>query len=123
MASQVPNVVRGSAKPFLSSSFPEAKRRVFNLYRAWYREVPRTIETYCLDISAKQGRNKLREQFTKNSYIRDPRIMDLLVIKGTMELEETVNMWKQKTHILRYFKQTERPRPTDFLSRFLEGHK
>ncbi len=39
MASQVPRVLRATAKPLLSSSFTEARRRALNLYRAWYREV------------------------------------------------------------------------------------
>ena len=36
---------------------------------------------YSLDISIKTGRSKLREEFQRNSHIRDPRIIDMLVIK------------------------------------------
>ena len=36
---------------------------------------------YTLDISVKQGRMKLREEFYKNSLVKDPRVMDLLVMK------------------------------------------
>ena len=130
MASQIPQVLRATAKPVLSSSFTEARRRALNLYRAWYREVsaslslslslslwikwhkchfvytsmqdwfwvcrsfhltppslpvllqiPHTIELYLLDISVQEGRQKLREQFYKNSHVRDPRVIDMLVIK------------------------------------------
>ena len=100
MASQIPQVLRATAKPVLSSSFTEARRRALNLYRAWYREVrlplslslslqtpssslqiPHTIELYLLDIPVQQARQKLREQFYKNAHVRDPRVIDMLVIK------------------------------------------
>ncbi|KAL2100979.1 hypothetical protein ACEWY4_002740 [Coilia grayii] len=109
-------------KPIFSRDINEAKRRVRELYRAWYREVPNTVTLYQLDISTSQGREKVREMFNKNKHITDPRVIDMLVIKGKMELEETIHVWKQKTHVMRYFHESETPRPTDFLSKFYQGH-
>ena len=36
---------------------------------------------YNLDITLKEGRDKVRELFHNNSHIRDPRVIDMLVIK------------------------------------------
>ncbi len=34
-----------------------------------------------LDITKKEGRQKVREEFMKNAHIKDPRAVDLIVVK------------------------------------------
>lgn len=38
-----------------------------------------------------------------------------------MELKETAAQWKQAGHVMAYWKDTVNKKPTDFLSKFLEG--
>ena len=77
--------------------------------------------TFRLPISFEQVRKKIKEEFMKNKNVTDVRVIDLLVIKGQMELKETVKIWKQTNHVMYYMKDTNLPRPTNFISKFLQG--
>lgn len=108
-------------KPILSLNHEEARRRVLNLYKAWYRQIPYIVSTYDIPRNEEQCKKKLREEFTKYNTINDIRLIDMMIIKGQMELKEVVNVWKQKGHIMTYFQDTVEPKPKDFLSKFLNG--
>lgn len=102
------------------------------------------MKQYDIPKSTEQLKAKLREEFTKHPDYTDIRVIDMLVIKvkllktksfciscfnvnlylqGQMELKETVEIWKQKGHIMAYFKDTVEPKPSDFMSKFLNGHE
>ncbi|XP_053388398.1 NADH dehydrogenase [ubiquinone] 1 alpha subcomplex subunit 6-like, partial [Mercenaria mercenaria] len=94
-----------------------------NLYRAWYRQIPFTLNDYDLNLSPEQCKLKLREEFNKNRHVTDIRVIDMLCIKGQQDLEETKNVWKQANHVMAYFKPTHNPKPDDFISKFYDGHE
>ena len=47
----------------------------------------------------------------------------LFLLQGQQDLVEVANSWKQRLHVMKYFKDTEEARPTDFLSKFIAGHE
>ncbi|XP_072949237.1 NADH dehydrogenase [ubiquinone] 1 alpha subcomplex subunit 6 [Epargyreus clarus] len=120
-ARQVIQVGTKTVRPVLSLNEREAKTRVLNLYKAWYRQIPYLVKDFDIPKSEDQCRAKLKELFMKNKDVSDIRVIDMLIIKGQMELQESVRMWKQKGHIMVYFKPTEEPKPKDFLSKFFTG--
>ena len=73
-------------RPILSLDQCEARKRVFNLYKAWYRQIPYIVMDYDIPKSVEQCRVKLREEFEKNRHVTDIRVIDRLVIKGQMEI-------------------------------------
>uniref|UniRef100_A0A1Q3FT21 NADH dehydrogenase [ubiquinone] 1 alpha subcomplex subunit 6 n=1 Tax=Culex tarsalis TaxID=7177 RepID=A0A1Q3FT21_CULTA len=110
-------------RPLLSIDHIESRRKVLSLYKTWYREMPNIIHKYDIPKSKEQCREKIREEFLRHRNVTDLRVIDMLLIKGQMELRETVNRWKDKSHLMRYWKDGVEVKPKDFLSRFYEGHE
>ncbi|CAH0555595.1 unnamed protein product [Brassicogethes aeneus] len=119
--SQAAKTAARQVKPILSLNKEEARKRVLNLYKAWHRQLPYIVKQYDIPKNIPQCREKLREEFTKYNNIQDVRVVDMLIIKGQMELKEVVEVWKQKGHIMTYFKESQEPKPKDFISKFLAG--
>ncbi|RWS24465.1 NADH dehydrogenase [ubiquinone] 1 alpha subcomplex subunit 6-like protein [Leptotrombidium deliense] len=113
---------QGFVRPVLSTNAIEARRRVLNLYRSWYRQIPYIYHEFNLPYDKDQLKAKLREKFYENKHVKDLRVIDMLVIKGHMELTETAHQWKQECHVQAYFRPTYNPKPRDFISKFLAGH-
>lgn len=102
----------------------ELRRRVLALYRQYMRSAPNFASTYEIDFPVSRIRTKLRQEFERNRFVNDVAVTNILLAKGQMEFQETINFWKQQPHVLKYFQQeeatVEKRAPNDFLSRFLK---
>eukprot|EP01041_Mallomonas_annulata_P004752 gene4752-9437_t len=88
------------------------KISVVHLYRSIIREVPRVLTIYDIDMPLKTARNAIAYHFRKHDFLKDGRVIGLLISKGYMELEETLMQWKQKTHLLRVLEPMELQKST-----------
>ncbi|XP_014599004.1 PREDICTED: NADH dehydrogenase [ubiquinone] 1 alpha subcomplex subunit 6 [Polistes canadensis] len=123
MASSTGVQVIRNARPLLSTNHVDAHRRVLALYKAWCRQIPIMLSDYDISYTQKQCLEKVRSEFLRNKYVTDLRVIDLLIIKGQMELQEVVAIWKPTGNLLFCFKDTFNPKPKDFLGKFYAGHE
>ncbi|CAD0201339.1 unnamed protein product [Chrysodeixis includens] len=110
-----------AVRPLMSSDFCEARRRALGLYRAIYRYIPYILKYFDIPKTEDDCRWKLREYFYRHACITDVRIIDLLVIKGYIELKEITHQWQQKGHLMRHWNPSIEKKPCDFLGKFLAG--
>ncbi|TFY70779.1 hypothetical protein EVG20_g2232 [Dentipellis fragilis] len=106
-----------------SSGPAEARKKVFELYRDWYRAAPEICTLYSLDVTAPYVRAAIRREFERNRYVTDVKVIDILLLKGRQEFQETMNCWKQEPHVLGLLLESnfkDRPQRT-FLQKFYEG--
>eukprot|EP01036_Dinobryon_divergens_P023889 gene23888-32284_t len=76
------------------------KSSVAKLYRSIIKEIPRVLIIYDVDMPLKTAKAAIKYHFRKHDFLKDGRIIGILLAKGYMELEETLMQWKQKTHLL-----------------------
>ncbi|CEH13366.1 NADH:ubiquinone oxidoreductase, NDUFA6/B14 subunit [Ceraceosorus bombacis] len=105
-----------------SANFAEAQARSRALYREFYRSAPEVAALYALDVPPSVLRAKIRQKFEAQQHIKDLAVLDVLLHKGRVELQETLNAWKQIPHLMKWFKEEEAPPvPQTFLERFYAG--
>jgi NADH dehydrogenase (ubiquinone) 1 alpha subcomplex subunit 6 len=100
---------------------------------------------YSLGIPVSKIRTKIRQEFERHRYVNSLPAVDVLLTQSHMEfqvgqpgaaalgpitrvalmdlIQETLNYWKQLTHVMKYFRQEEDPKarfPKSFISGFLE---
>ncbi|KAL1642121.1 hypothetical protein SLS58_005712 [Diplodia intermedia] len=115
-----------------SANWADAKTRVLTAYREWLRaadssredkQAPEIQKMYMLNIPVSQIRTKTRQEFERHRYVQQLQTVDVLLQQSNAEFQETLNYWKQLSHVLKYFKVEEEPKhklPNNFVSGFLE---
>ncbi|KAJ9643074.1 hypothetical protein H2201_004879 [Coniosporium apollinis] len=107
-----------------SANWNDAKRRVLSSYRHWLRAAPEIQSMYSLNIPVSRIRTKTRQEFERHRYVAQLPVVDVLLFQSHQEYQETLNYWKQLTHVLKYFRAEEDPKarlPQNFINGFLEG--
>ncbi|RLN71287.1 hypothetical protein BBJ28_00023427 [Nothophytophthora sp. Chile5] len=77
------------------------------LYRYITKQVPRVLTLYDIPMEPSEARLTVQALFRKHADVKDPRVVDMLITKANMELEETLMQWKQKVHLLQLLEQGE----------------
>jgi NADH dehydrogenase (ubiquinone) 1 alpha subcomplex subunit 6 len=84
-------------------------------------KAPEICSIYALNVTPSQLRYSIRQKFEQNRHVTDQRAIEVLLLKGQQELQETLNCWKQPDHIYGIMLQNnQRPHRT-FLQKFYEG--
>jgi NADH dehydrogenase (ubiquinone) 1 alpha subcomplex subunit 6 len=76
-----------------------------------------------LEVTERTLKRRIRQEFEKHRFVKEVATIDILLFKGRIDFEETLNSWKQPTHIMRYFPTDEyaEPKTQDFLTNFYNG--
>ncbi|EMD92627.1 hypothetical protein COCHEDRAFT_1155585 [Bipolaris maydis C5] len=106
-----------------SVNWADAKKRVIHSYRDWLRSAPEIQTMYSLNMPVSQLRTKMRQEFERHRYVNQLKTVDVLLFNSHQEFQETLNFWKQLSHVLKYFRTEEDPKarlPNNFINGFLE---
>ena len=86
--------LRVATKKAASASSPAV-----TLYRYITKQVPRVLTLYDIPMEPAEARLAVQALFRQHADVKDPRVVDMLITKANMELEETLMQWKQKVHL------------------------
>eukprot|EP01115_Flamella_aegyptia_P001158 TRINITY_DN118565_c0_g1_i1.p1 TRINITY_DN118565_c0_g1~~TRINITY_DN118565_c0_g1_i1.p1 ORF type:complete len:169 (-),score=47.84 TRINITY_DN118565_c0_g1_i1:52-558(-) len=84
---------------FVSKNMTEASRNATRTYRRMLKSIPTVIKAYQLEYTPEQIKRKIRHDFESHKEVKDVEISDMLNFKALQELDETLNLYKTKSHI------------------------
>ena len=97
-----------SAYAYLMSMGPAltskaASQKAVLLYKATVKQLPKILSTYQMNISLPEAKKFIRDKFYANADVRDPRVAEILVYRGAMELDEIVNQYLHEDQLHSFF--------------------
>merc|ERR1719223_2150121 len=116
-----------------SSTRAELSYQVVSMFRKMCREASAVASLYDLPYTPSEVRHLVGLQFRRNGEVKDPRLVEMLLAKAEMELEESRNQWKQRPHLITLLNPTmledgavdfdgkEAVERDDFVTRFLDN--
>ncbi|TLS22736.1 uncharacterized protein PpBr36_05889 [Pyricularia pennisetigena] len=108
-----------------SANWADAKRRVLSSYREWLRAAPEIQTMYSVTHPVSTIRTRIRQEFERHRYVNKLSVVDVLLFQSGADYQETMNFWRQTTHIMSYFPEEnfrgEKRLPKSFMEGFLEG--
>jgi NADH dehydrogenase (ubiquinone) 1 alpha subcomplex subunit 6 len=108
-------------------------------------QAPEIQTMYSLNMPVSTLRTKMRQEFERHRYVNQLKTVDVLLFNSHQEFQvrlqpdtmmrkfggiyanmekETLNFWKQLSHVLKYFRAEEDPKarlPNNFINGFLEA--
>lgn len=84
-------------------------------------QAPLVVSQYALPVSVGHFRHAIRQRFEMNRHVTDLKAIDVLLLKGHQDFQETMNTWKLPDHVMGILlKPQARPQKT-FMQKFIEG--
>jgi hypothetical protein len=110
-------VTRARSAPFSPGCLPCCVLRLHVLLA----QAPHIVDLYSLNIAPNYIRAAMRRKFDEHRHVSDPRTVDMLLVKGQQEYQETMNQWKMPDQLLGIMLQPQSRPPRTFMQKFLEG--
>ena len=97
-----------SAYAFLMNMGPAltskaASTKAVLLYKATLKQLPQILSTFQVNLSLPEAKKIIRDKFYANADVRDPRVAEIMVYRGAMQLDEIVNQFPHEDQVRQFF--------------------
>lgn len=82
-----------------------ASKKAVLLYKAICKQLPKILSTFQYNMTFDEAKKNIKKQFYENADVKDPRVAEILVYRGAMELDELVNQFPSEDHARYYFER------------------